>query len=148
MPGKKRSTSQLAQLLIVIGVILLAAVILALKERQGTQGSAPGSSLPEAQIDQALSHGEPTLAFFHSDHCDQCLIMIDIVDQVYPEYAQSVRLVDVNVYDPNNKALLRRVGLQYIPMLLFLDHNGNGKSVVGVMEADLLRQQLNTLAGE
>jgi thiol:disulfide interchange protein len=74
--------------------------------------------------------------------------MIDIVDQVYPEYAQSVRLVDVNVYDPNNKALLRRVGLQYIPMLLFLDHNGNGKSVVGVMEADLLRQQLNTLAGE
>jgi thiol-disulfide isomerase/thioredoxin len=148
MSRKKRRTSQLAQLLIVSGVILLAAVILALKGRPGTKPPSPNALLPEIQIEQALSSGEPTLAFFHSNNCEQCLIMIDIVEQVFPEFADTVNLVDVDVYDPDNKPLLRRVGLQYIPTLVFFEFSGQGQSFVGVMEADALRQQLSVLAGE
>lgn len=148
MSRKKSRTSQFAQLLIVSGVLLLVAVILVLKGRPGTTAPASSAGLPEAQIDQAISSGEPTLAFFHSDNCEQCLIMIDIVERVFPEYAGSVNLVDVDVYDPNNKPLLRRIGLQYIPTLVFFDRDGGLQSFVGVMEADALRQQLSLLAGE
>lgn len=148
MPRKKHRSPQLAQLIIVSGVLLLAAVILALKGRPETTAPVSSAGLPEAQIDQAISSGEPTLAFFHSNKCEQCLIMIDIVERVFPEYAGSVKLVDVDVYDPNNKPLLRRIGLQYIPTLVFIDRRGQGKSFVGVMEADILRQNLSLLAGE
>lgn len=148
MPRKKSRTPQYAQLLIVGGVILLAAVILALKGQPGTRAPISNTLLPESQLEQALSAGEPTLAFFHSNNCEQCLIMIDIVKQVLPDYAGVVRLVDVDVYDPNNQPLLRKIGLQYIPTLVFFDQQGQDKTFVGVMEANALREQLNQLTGE
>ncbi len=148
MPRKKSRTPQYAQLLIVGGVILLTAVILALKGQPGTRAPISNTPLPESQLEQALSAGEPALAFFHSNNCEQCLIMIDIVKQVLPDYAGVVRLVDVDVYDPNNQPLLRKIGLQYIPTLVFFDQRGQGKTFVGVMEANTLREQLNQLTGE
>ena len=69
--------------------------------------------------------------------------MMDIVAQVYPEYQTEVTLVDVNVYDERNVPLLKKVGLQYIPTLVFYNQNGERQVHVGVMEADVLR---NTLA--
>jgi thiol:disulfide interchange protein len=69
------------------------------------------------------------------------------VAQVYPEFSSTVTLVDVNVYDEYNAALLQRVGLQYIPTLIFYDHTGKGQVSVGVMEDEQLRQTLAALAG-
>lgn len=150
MTAKKRSTqktSRLAQFLTVGGVILLAVVVLALKDHPQTQ-IMDSSALPEAQLERALSAGIPALAFFHSNNCEQCLIMIKTVEQVFPEFASSIALVDVNVYDPNNEPLLRKVRLQYIPTLIFFDRKGQGKIHVGVMQPDVLHQQLNDLVGE
>ena len=73
--------------------------------------------------------------------------MMQIVAQVYPEFAGSVTLVDINVYDDANKALLERVGLQYIPTLIFYDQTGKEQVSVGVMETERLRQTLAALAG-
>ncbi len=72
--------------------------------------------------------------------------MIKIVEQVFPEFRESIILVDINVYDERNASLLRQVKLQYIPTLIFYDKTGKEQVTVGVMEAEQLRQNLAALA--
>jgi len=86
--------------------------------------------------------------FFHSNNCMQCIRMIEIVEQVYPDFSESVPLVDVNVYDERNGDLLQRAGIRFIPTLVFVDRTGQRQEHVGVMEPDALREQLQQLAGE
>ena len=73
------------------------------------------------------------------------MVMMETVDQVYPEFKQDVALVDVNVYDPQNENLLRRGGIYSIPTLVFIDRNGASQVSIGVIEAEALRQQLTAL---
>ena len=73
--------------------------------------------------------------------------MIETVERVFPEFAGSVDLVDINVYDSKNEPLLQKVGLQYIPTLIFFDRYGQSQTSVGVMETDELHQRLTSLAG-
>ena len=152
MSKSKRRHSQpsrLPQILILGGVILLAVMILALKQVgvPANDSSTSTSALPEAQLDRALKASQPTLAFFHSNDCQQCIEMIAIVDQVYPEFQNTITLVDIDVYDERNTALLNRVGLQYIPTLIFYDRTGKEDVSVGVMEAEILHTTLKALAG-
>ena len=98
-------------------------------------------------MERSMSAGKPTLAFFHSNNCQQCITMIKTVGRVYPEFAGYVDLIDINVYDPKNEPLLQKVGLQYIPTLIFFDQYGQSQTSVGVMETDELRQRLMSLAG-
>ena len=148
MPRKHhRKPSRLPQILAITGVLLLVGAIVVLKEKpQAASPTANINESPQAQIDRALQTGQPTLAFFHSNNCHQCIVMMETVGQVYPEFSTSVTLVDVNVYDENNQALLQRVRLQYIPTLIFYDKTGQGQVSVGVIEAEQLRQTLATLA--
>ena len=148
MPNKgKHTRSSLPQYLILGGVLLLAVFVLLLKGRSQPEIPASVGSLPEVQLEEALSAGKPALAFFHSNNCEQCLIMIHTVEQVYPEFRDSVALVDINVYDPNNETLMGKVGLQYIPTLIFFDQQGQDQTHVGVMTAEILRQRLSSLTG-
>lgn len=102
---------------------------------------------PEEQVDHLLAAGQPVFAFFHSNTCQQCIDMTGIVNQVYPDFIGQVYLVDVNVYDQQNQNLLRRANLRVIPTLIFVDRSGQSWGYTGVMPADALREQLNTLAG-
>jgi len=148
MPRKRRrKPSRLPQFLAIVGVALLVVAILVFKEKpQAATPAANPNESPQAQLDRALQAGQPTLAFFHSNNCQQCIVMMETVAQVYPEFVDSITLVDINVYDENNQALLQRVRLQYIPTLVFYDHTGQGQVSVGVMEAEQLRQTLAALA--
>jgi len=135
------------KLWIVIVVIAIAAAVLLLKEPPAQETPRSSSALPAAQLDRALKAGKPVLAFFHSNSCEQCIIMIDTIKQVFPEYSSTVALIDVNVYDDQNEALLRRVRLQYIPMLVFYDRSGNSTPHIGVLEPEKLRARLAELSG-
>jgi thiol:disulfide interchange protein len=150
MPRKRKKvhkSSQVPQYVTIGGVILLIVLVLSFKFNNQPEASSNFSILPETQLEEALEAGKPTLAFFHSDDCQQCIIMIDTVEQVFPEFSTSVTLIDINVYDPNNEPLLRRVELQYIPTLVFFDENGKGEPYVGVMTVDELRQHLISITG-
>lgn len=144
MPKKKgRKNPAFPKALIIVGVVLLAAVILLLKDKpQAATTSASGTDLPETQLVNALQAGQPTLAFYHSTDCEQCTIMMDVVAEVYPEYKDAVTLVDVDVYDQRNALLLNGVRIQYIPTLMFYNRSGERQVHVGVMEADKLRDSL------
>jgi len=160
------------QLGILVGMLLLIGVVLIVKVQKpsanaptvvqdkaatvppaaatavSAQPSPTPALLPEAQLDQFLAAGKPTLAFFHSTTCVSCIKMTQIVQQVYPEFVDYVALVDVNVYDKRNASLLRRARIRAIPTLIFIDRTGQGQGYMGVMEPDALREQLQALAGE
>jgi thiol:disulfide interchange protein len=111
--------------------------------------AAPVADLPpETQLDQFLAAGKPTLAFFHSNDCVQCVKMIKVVEQVYPDFVNTVALVDVNVYDERNQNLLHRADIRAIPTLIFIDGDGEGKGYMGLMKPDIFRNELQRLAEE
>lgn len=128
-------------------VTLATAAIATVTPVKGTP-SPPPSLLPEAQLDQYLAAGRPILAFFHSNTCAQCIQMTEIVNQVYPNYAKHIALVDVDVYDQQNRNLLSRAGIRVIPTLIFIDKEQRGEGYTGVMPAEALREQLETLTQE
>ncbi len=143
----KKKTARLPQILALGGLGLLVLAVVLLKNRPVEETRAEtADALPQEQLEQVLQAGQPAVAFFHSNTCQQCIEMIGIVGDVYPEFADSVALVDVNVYDERNSVLLRQVRLQFIPTLIFYDQNGKSELFVGVMPAEQLRQRLASLA--
>ena len=146
--GKRRKKSQpLSRWLIVGGLLVMVAAVLLLKGGQAPQAAeSSAEGAPQARLAQALEEGKPILAFYHSNNCVSCLEMIEIVNQVYPEYREEVVLVDVNVYDPQNKALLQAVDLRYIPTQMIYDRSGSHQTVVGVMPPEQLREALAAAA--
>ena len=150
MPNKSsyRKNPRMTKILIILGVLLLAVAVIAFKNQPQPQPEKMITvrDLPEALLDSALNSGKPTLAFFHSNNCEQCIIMIENVDQVYPEFRNSVELIDIDVYNPLNNSLLDRVKLQYIPTLIFYDNKGQSKTFVGVMDNQMLHDWFTEIA--
>lgn len=166
---RRRGRRQLwLRIAVAAGLVLAVGVVLALKFGGAPEAvslaealatSSPGAPIgppgatelpagtPEEQLAQLLAAGRPVFAFFHSNNCNQCLRMIAIVNQVYPEFAASVALVDVNVYDPRNERLLQRARIQFIPTQVFYDRSGRSQTTVGVMAPEQLRQQLQAISG-
>lgn len=107
---------------------------------------ATASELPQDHLERMLDGGVPTFMFFHSTTCAQCVEMTGIVEQVYPDFASQVALVDVNVYDDRNQALLQAAGIRVIPTLVFFDRAGAGQGSTGVMPAEQLRAVLTDIS--
>lgn len=139
-------------LLALIGIFIVIMVITLVKESSPAASPQPmvGASTaaaPSEQLEQALAQNRPVMVFMHSTDCIPCKEMTGIVEQVYPSFAQQVALVDVNVYDRANAALLQSLGLRVIPTSVFFDRQGQGRQVMGVIPPDELRSQLQALAG-
>jgi len=101
--------------------------------------------LPEEQLDYALVTGQPTLVFFHSMNCDPCIAAMQVVEDVYQAYEESIVLVDVNVSETANHPLLRRVGVRTIPAFFVYDRSGELQIYYGVPQPDQLRAVLTEL---
>jgi len=148
MPNHKRlqrkrpAHKQPPTLLILAGTALLLIIVFAFK-----QSGDPSKSVTslEAQLDQALKDERPTFVFLHSLDCIPCKEMMSTVAKVYPDFQNSVVLIDVDVYVQRNANILRRERLQSIPTLVFYDAQGNRLMHIGVMEPDQFRQTLTQL---
>jgi len=132
-------------LLILAGIALLLVAIFALKHDDNS--SASDSSL-EAQLDQALNEGRPTFVFLHSLDCIPCKEMMGTVADVYPDFQNSIVLIDVDIYDQSNSNLIQRERLQSIPTLVFYDSQGTRQVFIGAMPPDQFRSVLETLTLE
>jgi thiol:disulfide interchange protein len=132
--------------LALLGVVLIAAVILFVKNQP--EKVPPANSEPaEVQLDYYLGERKPTLAFFHSNNCYSCLLMVDRVALIHPEFAEHVALVDIDVYDPRNQNLLRNAGITTIPTMVFVSAKGETEVIIGIMEEAQLRQELQNIIG-
>lgn len=151
MPKKHRRKNQnTAKSLLALGVVILAGAIVLLKLQAPATAQTPPAAgqLPEVQLASALAAGKPVLGFFHSNNCASCIEMIGIVNQVYPAFSKEIILVDVNVYDPLNENLLRQEQIRVIPTMIFFNQQGEKETIMGVMQPEQLRAQLNVIVGD
>ena len=128
------------------GILLLKGQRKPAVALSAAQGSSPAavtgpvrSVLPADQLREALAQGRPALVFMHSTNCQSCIEMMKVVDQVYPEFASQIALVDVDVYDDANGPLMQMLGLRYIPTVVAFDREGKASQNVGAMKADAFR---------
>ncbi len=146
--------------LILASVVLALGAILLLKEGRPPTSTIvnppPGSAAPAGsatavgsaadQLQAALAANKPALVFMHSTTCQSCIDMMHVVDQVYPEFAAQIALVDVDVYDEANEPLMQVLGLRYIPTIVVYDRAGKAAQNVGAMKADAFRTFLRQRA--
>ena len=151
--GKKRKPSlKLNWIPMLLGVASVAIVIagIALLKAQNAPAAAiagvPGGALPADQLNESLAQGKPALVFMHSTSCQSCIDMMKVVDQVYPEFAGQVTLVDVDVYDDANLPLMQKLGLKYIPTVVVYNTQGQSWQNVGLMQPEEFRKQLRQRA--
>lgn len=139
-------SNQWPKIMMVVGLVLLATFLLLLKNKPEPAPDLSGKT-PETQLNWYLEHHKPVFVFFHSTTCKTCTDMMAVVDQVYPEFAGQVGYVDVNVYQSWNEALLVQARISNIPTQVFINGNGEEKTMIGGMQPEELRAELQALAG-
>jgi thioredoxin-related protein len=72
--------------------------------------------------------------------------MMRTVADVYPDYQDSVMLIDVDIYYQENRNIIQRERLQSIPTLVFYDAQGTRQVFIGAMPAEQFRDTLSQLA--
>jgi len=144
---KSKKSNPKVPLIIVITMFIVVIGIIFLTKGQTSKNTPESNGLAEAALDQLLAEGKPTFVFYHSTDCYTCKVMMATVAEIYPEFKDSVALVDVNVYDESNQNLLQKAQIRSIPTQVFFDSTGKSTVIIGVMEPDVLRQHLVTLAG-
>jgi thiol-disulfide isomerase/thioredoxin len=102
--------------------------------------------LPKTQLERALADGKPTLVFYHSTTCEQCKNMMKAMDDAYPEFANKIILVDVNVYQEYNTKMVEEAGILTIPTLVTYDRSGQHRLLVGSLDAQFLREIMQQLS--
>ncbi len=127
-------------------VLLLIAAVLAIKYTLPGIFASNGSSA-QVKIDQAVEQGKPVMAFFYSEDCRSCREMEKTIAAVYPEFKKSVILVEVNVYEDENRELVERTGVHTTPVELFIDGKGTETLVLEAMSPEDLREQLTSISG-
>jgi thiol:disulfide interchange protein len=139
----RRTSKNPPTLLILAGIALLLVAVFAFKNTD----NSPASAAPlESQLDEALAAKHPTFVFLHSTDCIPCKAMMDTVAEVYPDFQDSVVLIDVDIYDKSNQNLMRRERLQSIPTLVFYDELGARHVYIGAMSSDQFRDVMTQLA--
>ncbi len=127
-----------------VALFLIVLILLLLPSHQQAPSSATQAS-PQARLEAALQSGEPAFVFMHSLTCASCQEMMGVVARVMPAFEGDVILIDANVDEPANQALLRSERLQLIPTEVFYDRQGKRQEFVGVMTSAQLRKILNAL---
>lgn len=138
---KKLTIGHLPKIVILMGIVLAAIAIFIVKN-QISETSPSTKETIEQQMDRYFKSGQPVFVFIHSTNCKSCINMMQTVDQVYPEFATGIALIDVDVYDPANDAFLDRAKVSYIPTQIFFDPSGTGNVYIGEMTSNNLRQSL------
>lgn len=143
---KAQNKKKLRSTLIVLGVVLFVVLVAVFKNLAAERKwltSEPVASRLEAY----RAAGQPVLVFFHSPDCSSCLVVQQSIDEVYPEFKNTVALLDLDVTDERERDLVERTGVQTTPTLLLVNAGGSEKLIVGEISPADLRAELDTLAG-
>ena len=163
----KQSPTWLRGLLMIGGVVVLLVLVYWFKNRPADASLPPVPTLAvpaeaaavtmpplptaeasiETQLQAYLDAHQPMLVFFHSQTCESCQLMSERLEQVYPDFADRVALVDVDVYAPQNQNLVMRAQIRSIPTMVFVTPDGEGQSFIGPMEVTDLVEQLKRISG-
>jgi thiol-disulfide isomerase/thioredoxin len=143
---KAQNKKRLRSTLIVLGVVLFV-ILVAVFKNLAAERKWLFSEPAAPQLEEYRAAGQPVLVFFHSPDCSSCNQVQQSIDEVYPEFKNTVALLDLDVTDKRERDLVERTGVQTTPTLLLVDDSGVEKLIVGEISPADLRAELNTLVG-
>ncbi len=82
------------------------------------------STTPPQTVSPIKGTGLPQLVDIGSNSCVPCQMMAGELEELAQQYAGSVEVVILDVYDKANEALVREVGVRVIPTQLFIGPDG------------------------
>ena len=133
-------------LVITLGVILFV-VLVALFKSQAAERRWLRTEPVADRVAAFRAVGQPLVVFFHSPDCRSCEVVKQSLDQAYPEFKDTVSLLDVDVTNPRERSFVNEVGVKTAPAFLFIDSHGNEQLVAGEVSPAELRGLLSALAG-
>lgn len=142
---KKHTKTPNIPIIVILGCLAVVISVILLSKIGDTKVAPASTGDAEILLETLIKEGKPVFVFYHSTDCHSCQVMMATVEEVYPEYEDSVTLVDVNVYDTANQNLLQKEQIHSIPTQVFYNNKGESTVIIGIMEPDALRQQLGTL---
>ncbi|MGE5404902.1 MAG: thioredoxin family protein [Candidatus Saccharibacteria bacterium] len=99
---------------------------------------------PEVQM--ALDDGQPVWLLFKSATCPACIEQQKTIDKIMPEFNGRIKLITVDVNDPENTTLIQAYGIMYIPTTYLYDIHGKVfYQQVGAIPPNQIRAKLKAL---
>lgn len=132
--------------LIVLGVIAFVTLVGLLKNRIDMRQWLYTEPVT-ARLEQLRADSAPVVVYFHSPDCSSCEQVQASLDEVYPEFKDSVALLDLDVTNLRYRDLVNQAGVQTAPTLLLVNAAGEEKLIVGEISPQDLRAELASLAG-
>jgi thioredoxin-like negative regulator of GroEL len=146
---QKTILSMLIVLILVIasvGLVILKNYNQTIQKDSVNNVASNSNERPANLYKYAIINSKPALVFFHSNNCDSCIQMIQVINEIYPEFEEQVILVDVNVYEEQNRGLISQLEINYIPTLVFYNRAGEEITHVGVIESKDLHEELSRIS--
>ncbi len=143
---REENRKKMRSWLIILGVVVIVALVAVLKETADTRNWL-NREPAAAKLVVHRAAGDAVVVFFHSPDCSSCEQVRSSLDAVYPEFKNSVVLLDVDVTEMRERPLVEQIGVQTAPTLLLVNANGEEKMIVGEISPQDLRAELSALAG-
>jgi len=110
---------------------------------EAPQDEEPFPTDPAAQVEWVLQHKKPAMVLFRSTTCKFCKQLEEIVARIRSDYEPDLVFIDVLTTERSNLELVQAAGIRSIPTSFFIQSSGQGKRIVGVLEEDDLRAELD-----
>jgi len=140
------TNTKIRSILITLSVILFVVLVALFKNMAAERRWLNLEPVAE-QVAAYRAGGQPLVVYFHSPDCSSCDQVQQALDQVYPEFKDTIALLDVDVTNRRERPFVDAAGVQVTPTLLFIDSSGAEKLFAGEIDHDILRAELSTLAG-
>ncbi len=89
----------------------------------------------------AFLGARPVIVDFNADWCGPCRRLAPIVEELAAEYAGKIDFYSVNIDD--NRELANALGIESIPMLLFIPRAGQPQASVGLLPKEAIEEAIN-----
>ncbi len=142
----KHTNTKTRSILITLAVILFVVLVALLKSSAAERRWLRMEPLAD-QVSAYRAAGQPLVVYFHSPDCSSCAQVKEALDEVYPEFNNTVALLDLDVTNRRERAFVDASGVITTPTLLFIYSSGAEKRITGEISPEALRAELTALAG-
>ena len=109
--------------------------------------STPG----DRNLESIITNGKPTVLYFTSEYCRDCIQVKPIIEKLQLTYKDKVDFIiaDIRAQDPLSKAAIKKYRVLGVPITVFVKKDGTKyKSLAGYYPEDSFTKQIDVMLEE